>query len=61
VRAVERAGAHIYFADSPEKLSPLLKLYEGGRVLLRPSNLEDVFLDVLKEEDLEEELRASDS
>jgi lipooligosaccharide transport system ATP-binding protein len=60
VRAVERAGAHIYFADSPEKLSPLLKLYEGGRVLLRPSNLEDVFLDVLSEEDLEEELRASD-
>jgi lipooligosaccharide transport system ATP-binding protein len=60
VRAVERAGAHIYFADSPEKLSPLLKFYEGGRVLLRPSNLEDVFLDVLKEEDLEEELRASD-
>ena len=61
VRAVERAGAHIYFADSPEKLSPLLKLYEGGRVILRPSNLEDVFLDVLKEEDLEEELRASDT
>jgi ABC-2 type transport system ATP-binding protein len=60
VRAVGRAGAHIYFADSPDKLSPLLKLYEGGRVLLRPSNLEDVFLDVLKEEDLEEELRASD-
>jgi lipooligosaccharide transport system ATP-binding protein len=60
VRAVERAGAHIYFADSPDKLSPLLKLYEGGRVLLRPSNLEDVFLDVLTEEDLEEELRASD-
>jgi lipooligosaccharide transport system ATP-binding protein len=60
VRAVVRAGAHIYFADSPEKLSPLLKLYEGGRVLLRPSNLEDVFLDVLKEEDLEEELRAAD-
>jgi lipooligosaccharide transport system ATP-binding protein len=60
VRAVERAGAHIYFADSPEKLSPLLKLYEGGRVILRPSNLEDVFLDVLKEEDLEEELRAAD-
>ena len=61
VRAVERAGAHIYFADSPEKLSPLLKLYEGGRVFLRPSNLEDVFLDVLKGEDLEEELRASDT
>lgn len=60
VRAVERAGAHIYFADSPEKLSTLLKLYEGSRVILRPSNLEDVFLDVLKEENLEEELRAAD-
>jgi lipooligosaccharide transport system ATP-binding protein len=61
VRAVERAGAHIYFAASPERLSPLLKLYEGSRVMLRPSNLEDVFLDVLSEEDLEEELRASDT
>jgi lipooligosaccharide transport system ATP-binding protein len=60
VRAVERAGAHIYFAHSPEKLSALLKLYEGSRVILRPSNLEDVFLDLLKEEDLEEELRAAD-
>jgi lipooligosaccharide transport system ATP-binding protein len=60
VRAVVRAGAHIYFADSPEKLSPLLKLYEGERVLLRPSNLEDVFLNVLRGEDLEEELRAAD-
>ena len=32
-----------------------MKLYEGRRTLLRPSNLEDVFLDVIREEDLEEE------
>ena len=47
VRSLARGGAHLYFADSPERLSPLLKLYEGRRVLLRPSNLEDFFLDVV--------------
>jgi lipooligosaccharide transport system ATP-binding protein len=60
VRRVGRAGARIYFADSPEQLAPVMKLYEGRRVLLRPSNLEDVFLDLLGGEDLEEELRAAD-
>ncbi len=60
VRAVERSGAHLYFADSPELLAPYLKLYEGRRVLLRPSNLEDVFLEVIGEEGFEEELRRAD-
>ena len=60
VRAVERAGAHLYFAESPEQLTPLMKLYEGRRTLLRRSNLEDVFLDVIHEEDLEEEPRPAD-
>ncbi len=44
VRAVERAGAHLYFADCHELLTPLMNTYEGQRVLLRPTNLEDVFL-----------------
>jgi lipooligosaccharide transport system ATP-binding protein len=47
VRSLSRGGAHLYFADSPERLAPLLKIYEGRRVLLRPSNLEDFFLDVV--------------
>jgi lipooligosaccharide transport system ATP-binding protein len=60
VRMVERAGARIYFADTPELLAPVMKLYEGQRMLLRPSNLEDVFLDALGVKNLEEELRAAD-
>lgn len=44
VRAVERGGAHLYFADRHELLTPLMNHYEGQRVLLRPANLEDVFL-----------------
>jgi lipooligosaccharide transport system ATP-binding protein len=47
VRAVSRGGAHLYFAETPEQLAPLMKHYEGRRVLLRPSNLEDFFLDVV--------------
>ncbi|MDQ3649541.1 MAG: ABC transporter ATP-binding protein [Acidobacteriota bacterium] len=53
VRAVERAGAHLYFGETPEQLMPLMKFYEGRRVLLRPSNLEDVFLDTVGGEGLE--------
>jgi lipooligosaccharide transport system ATP-binding protein len=60
VRAVERSGAHLYFGDSPEQLAPYMKFYEGRRVLLRPSNLEDVFLEVVGEEGFEEELRRED-
>lgn len=45
VRSVNRSGAHIYFADTPEQLAPLMKRYENRRMLLRPSNLEDVFLE----------------
>ncbi|HEU4597373.1 MAG TPA: ABC transporter ATP-binding protein [Pyrinomonadaceae bacterium] len=60
VRAVERSGAHLYFGDSPEQLAPYMKFYEGRRMLLRPSNLEDVFLEVIGEEGLEEELRRED-
>ena len=47
VRATTRAGAHLYFAPSPELLTPLMRFYEGRRVLLRPSSLEDFFLDIV--------------
>jgi lipooligosaccharide transport system ATP-binding protein len=60
VRAVARAGAHLYFADAPERLTPLMRFYEGRRMLLRPSNLEDVFLEIVGEEIVEEELRPAD-
>jgi lipooligosaccharide transport system ATP-binding protein len=47
VRAIERSGAHLYFAPSPELLTPIMKRYEGRRTILRPSNLEDVFLELV--------------
>ncbi|HEV2913996.1 MAG TPA: ABC transporter ATP-binding protein [Pyrinomonadaceae bacterium] len=47
VSAVERGGAHFYFAATPEHLTPLMKRYEGRRMLIRPSNLEDVFLQLV--------------
>ncbi|HEY9282159.1 MAG TPA: ABC transporter ATP-binding protein [Pyrinomonadaceae bacterium] len=47
VRATTRAGAHLYFAPTPELLTPLMRFYEGRRVLLRPSSLEDFFLDIV--------------
>lgn len=40
----KRGTIHLYFADSPEELSGLMKFYENHPLLLRPSNLEDVFL-----------------
>jgi lipooligosaccharide transport system ATP-binding protein len=51
IRAVERGGAHFYFASGPELLTPLMKHYEGRRMLIRPSNLEDVFLDLVGNEE----------
>ena len=47
IRAVERGGAHLYFAPAAEALTPLLKAYEGSRLIVRPSNLEDVFLQLV--------------
>jgi lipooligosaccharide transport system ATP-binding protein len=47
ISAVERGGAHFYFAAAPELLAPLMKRYEGRRMLIRPSNLEDVFLQII--------------
>jgi lipooligosaccharide transport system ATP-binding protein len=47
VAATNRNGAHFYFAPAPELLTPLMKYYEGHRVVIRPSNLEDVFLQLV--------------
>ena len=44
VLAESHGSTHYYFAPDPELLAPLIKLYEGYETLLRPSNLEDVFL-----------------
>ena len=51
VAGVARNGAHFYYAADPEQLTPLLKFYEGHRLLIRPSNLEDVFLQLVQPEE----------
>ncbi|HYE65713.1 MAG TPA: ABC transporter ATP-binding protein, partial [Pyrinomonadaceae bacterium] len=51
VNGVARNGAHFYFAAAPELLTPLMKDYEGRRMLIRPSNLEDVFLQLVSSDD----------
>ena len=48
VAATVRNGAHFYFASAPEHLTPLMKYYEGYRMAVRPSNLEDVFLQLVR-------------
>ncbi|MCA1643515.1 MAG: ABC transporter ATP-binding protein [Acidobacteria bacterium] len=45
-RSLARSGAHLYFAPAPELLTPIMKNYEGRRMLIRPANLEDVFLEI---------------
>ncbi|MGB7924714.1 MAG: ABC transporter ATP-binding protein [Pyrinomonadaceae bacterium] len=50
IAATTRGGAHFYFAASPELLAPLMKHYEGRRFVVRPSNLEDVFLRLVGDE-----------
>lgn len=44
----KRGSIHLYFADSPDELAYLMKFYEIYPMLLRPSNLEDVFLQTVK-------------
>ncbi len=48
VSGISRSGAHLYFAQTPELLTPLMKAYEGRRMMIRPSNLEDVFLQLVE-------------
>jgi lipooligosaccharide transport system ATP-binding protein len=39
-----RGLSHLYFAETLEELSPLMNIYGSRQMILRPSNLEDVFL-----------------
>jgi len=43
----ERGSTHLYFAETPEELTPLMNLYGSRQMILRPSNLEDVFLQLV--------------
>jgi lipooligosaccharide transport system ATP-binding protein len=47
ITAVTRNNAHFYFAPDAETLTPLMKEYEGRRRMIRLSNLEDVFLQLV--------------
>lgn len=49
IGAVARNNAHIYFAGDAETLTPLMKKYEGRRRMIRLSNLEDVFLQLVSD------------
>lgn len=55
VTAVARNSAHFYFAAEADMLTPIMKEYEGRRRMIRLSNLEDVFLQLVSDnEDLSE-------
>lgn len=44
ILAQRRGLSHLYFADTAEELAPLMNFYGRRQMTLRPSNLEDVFL-----------------
>jgi len=44
----KRGATHLYFANTTEQLLPLMSYYGSRQMLLRPSNLEDVFLQTIK-------------
>lgn len=47
ILAVKRGSIHLYFSEHPDELTPLMNFYGSRPMLLRPSNLEDVFLSLL--------------
>ena len=49
ISAVARNNAHYYFAAEAEMLTPLMHEYEGRRRMIRLSNLEDVFLQLVSD------------
>ena len=53
ISAVTRNNAHFYFAADAETLTPLMKEYEGRRRMIRLSNLEDVFLQLVSDNEAE--------
>lgn len=46
VVAQKRGTTQVYFADSVEQLTPIMNLFDAQSIFLRPSNLEDVFLQI---------------
>ena len=44
----KRGSTHFYFAENPDELTPLIESYGTRTILLRPSNLEDVFLSLVE-------------
>lgn len=44
VISARRGAAHLYFSGNPETLTPLMHFYGARPMILRPSNLEDVFM-----------------
>lgn len=60
ISAVARNNAHFYFAAEAEILTPLMKEYEGRRRMIRLSNLEDVFLQLVGDQEPEQPAIARD-
>lgn len=50
ITAVRRNNAHFYFAAEAQLLTPLMHEYGGRRRMIRLSNLEDVFLQLVSDE-----------
>ncbi len=50
IAAVRRNNAHFYFAAEAGALTPLMHEYDGRRRMIRLSNLEDVFLQLVSDE-----------
>jgi lipooligosaccharide transport system ATP-binding protein len=48
VIAQKRGLSHLYFAQTPEELTGLMNYYGTRQMLMRPSNLEDVFLQIVE-------------
>ena len=53
VSAVARNNAHLYFAADADTLTPIMKEYDGRRRMIRLSNLEDVFLQLVSDNESE--------
>lgn len=60
ISAVARNNAHFYFAADAETLTPLMKEYDGRRRMIRLSNLEDVFLQLVVDNESEPSAMVSD-
>jgi lipooligosaccharide transport system ATP-binding protein len=52
INAVARNNAHFYFAAEAEMLTSLMHKYEGRRRMIRLSNLEDVFLQLVSDNEV---------